>query len=106
MTAQELALRLEKRAEEEERISAMAPVAAVLRDVVRQLGELNGASAAAAPDQMLTLEEAGARLGVSPRWLRENKPPYLVLLSDRTFRVSERKLYQFLSTHQGNGTGS
>lgn len=105
MTLAELTDRLVERAEEAERIGSMAPIAAVLRDVVRQLGELNGTSAAAASDRLITLEEAGSRLGVSPRWLRENRPSYVVALSDRTLRVSERKLERALA-HPSNGSGS
>lgn len=105
MTLAELTDRLVERAEEAERIGSMAPIAAVLRDVVRQLGELNGASSAAASDHLLTLEEAAARLNVSTRWLREKKPSYVVVLGDRTLRVSERKLERALA-HPSNGAGS
>lgn len=105
MTLAELTDRLVERAAEAERIGATAPVAAVLRDVVRQLSELNGSPATVASDKLIPLEVAAKRLSVEPRWLRENRPPYVVQLGDRTLRVSERKLERFLS-HQGNGAGS
>lgn len=51
------------------------------------------------PDRLLGLEDAAQRLGVTSRWLKQCRPPYVVELSPRILRVSERRLEQFLRTH-------
>lgn len=51
-----------------------------------------------AVERLLTLKEAAALLKVTPRWLRETRPPYVVQLGDRTLRVSEQKLQRFLGS--------
>jgi hypothetical protein len=97
MTRDELVTSLTTRADDAERISALAPVSVVLRDVLTSLSGLDGIPSGG-PDQLIELEEAGARLAVSPRWLREQRPPYVVQLGDKTLRVSTRKLERFLSS--------
>jgi hypothetical protein len=97
VTPEELAARLAQRAEDAERIGALAPVAVILRDVVREIEQVDGWPATnPAADTLLTLEDAAARLAVTPRWLREHRPPYVVVLGDKTLRVSERKLARWL----------
>lgn len=106
MTRDEWAARLAERAADAERIGALAPVAVILRDVVRELEQVDGWPATnPAADTLLTLEDAAARLAVTPRWLREHRPPYVVALGDKTLRVSERRLARWLA-HQGRGVDS
>jgi len=97
MTRDEWAARLTDRATEAERLGALVPLAAVLRDVVRELDAVDGWPTAPVTDQLIPLEEAAARLAVTARWLRETRPPYVVTLGDKTLRVSERKLARWLA---------
>ena len=96
MTRAELLARLTQRAKDAERIGATAPVAAVLRDVLAEMETVDGVPTAAPPDKLISLEDAGAQLGVSARWLREHRPPYVVALSRKVFKVSTTKLAAYL----------
>ena len=74
-------------------------VAGALRLVLEELESVNGLPEnAPPPDRLLGLEEAAELMGVTPRWLRDNRPPYLVRLSPRELRVSLRQLERFLQT--------
>jgi hypothetical protein len=82
VTLDDLRARLEQMVTQAERIGAQAPVGLVLRAVMEDLAQVNGQPAyPPAPDRLISLEEAAERLGVTVRWLRENRPPYLVELS-------------------------
>lgn len=99
MTRDEWAARLAARAAEAERLGTLAPLAVVLRDVLAEVEAVDGWPVTApAADRFLTLEEAAAQLRVTPRWLREERPPYVVALGDKTLRVSERKLARWLAS--------
>lgn len=98
MTRDEFVRHLETRANDADRLGTLAAVAAVLRDVRALLEDVDGWPATnPADDHLITLADAAGRLGVTTRWLREHRPPYLVELGDRTFRVSERKLGRWLT---------
>lgn len=101
MTREEWAARLAARAADAERLGALAPVATVLRQVAAELEDVDGWPES--PDRLLTLEDAADRLAVTPRWLREHRPPYVVVLSDKTLRVSERKLGRWLAMRRVEG---
>jgi hypothetical protein len=101
MTRQDLVNRLEARAVEADRIGALAPVGAIIRDILTQLDQVNGWPSTG-PDHLLTLEEAAGQLQVTTRWLRETRPPYVVALGDKTLRVSAQRLARWME-HQGNG---
>ena len=104
MTREEWAAELAERAAEADRLGALAPLATVLRSVLSELEQVDGWPATnPAADAFFTLEEAAARLAVTPRWLREQRPPYVVQLGDKTLRVSERKLARWLAC-QDRGT--
>ena len=103
MTREEWASRLSERAAEAERMGALAPLATVLRSLVAELEDVDGWPAT--PETFITLEAAAARLAVTPRWLREHRPPYVVALGDKTLRVSERKLARWLG-HRGRHVDS
>ena len=51
---------------------------------------------ARAPDKLISLEDAAGRLDVSARWLRENRPPYVIELSPKMLKVSEQRLITWL----------
>ncbi len=100
MTPSELRTRLQSRLSDAEAMHATAPVADVLRVVVGELETVNGVpNAALPPDRLLGLEKASEQLGVTVRWLRETRPPYVVELSPRMLRVSQRKLDDWLRRH-------
>ncbi len=100
MTPSELRTRLQSRLSDAEAMNATAPVADVLRVVLGELEAVNGVpNAALPPDRLLGLEEASEQLGVTVRWLRETRPPYVVELSPKTLRVSQRKLDDWLRRH-------
>jgi hypothetical protein len=101
MTREELVARLQTRAADAERLGALAPVATVLRDVLIDLDQVNGWPSHG-PDRLLPLEEAAQQLAVTVRWLRETKPPYVVVLGEKTLRVSAQKLARWLA-HQWSG---
>lgn len=100
MTRDELVARLTAEAEQAERYGATAPLGATLRTVVADLSQLDGVPAARpAPDRLLTLEEAAARLGMTPRAIRENKLPFLRRpVPGGPWRASEKALDQWLKT--------
>lgn len=98
MTREEWTARLEARAHEAEALGTLAPLGTVWRQVLAEVEEVDGWPATApTADTFLTLEEAAARLAVTPRWLREQRPPYVVALGDRTLRVSTRRLARYLA---------
>lgn len=97
MTRGEWLAALSVRAAEAERIGALAPLATVLRDLAREAETVDGWPAAKPiPDTLIPLEEAAQRLRVTPRWLRDQHPDYVVTLGDKTLRVSEKRLAAFL----------
>lgn len=81
-------------------MQAHAPVAAVLHSVVEELRAVDGTPAPAAvaalpiSDRLLTIQEAAAQLGVTPRWLyrRADALPFMRRLSRRALRVSKAGL--------------
>lgn len=98
MTRDEWAAQLAARAADAERIGSTAPVAATLHDLLAELETVDGI---AAPDQMLTLEEAADRLNVPRRWLTENRHelPFLrQYVRGGTVRVSSKALERWLAT--------
>ena len=101
MTRAELLARLAQRAEDAERVGATAPVAAVLRAVLAELEAVDGVPTTSAPDRLISLEEAAEQLGVSARWLREHRPPYVVALSRKVLKVSTAKLAAHLRRASG-----
>ena len=94
MTKDELTASLAQRAAYHESIEDPR-VAGALRLVLAELERVDGL-ADVAPDHLISLEEAAKRLDVTVRWLRENRPPYVVALSPKTLRVSEKKLAVWL----------
>ena len=102
MTRNEWAARLAERAEDAERLGALAPVGTVLRNVLTELADVDGwPTTKPAPDEMLTLEETAARLNVSKRWLTERRRelPFLrEYVPNGTVRVSAKALDKWLQT--------
>ena len=94
MTRAEFAAKVIERADYHDAIGDPR-VAGVLRLVLADLDNVD-ALADAAPDKMLSLEAAADRLDVTVRWLRENRPPYVVELSPKILKVSEKRLAQWL----------
>ena len=104
MTIAELVARLTAQAGDAERLGRLALEAAILRDVLDDLAQLDGVPTRPTPDTLITLEEAAARLDVTQRWLREERPPYVVIMKDgkkKTLRVSEQKLARWLAHSNG-----
>lgn len=102
MTRAEWVAQLTARAADAEQLGTLAPLATVLRAVLQEIEQVDGWPVTPpAPDTLVTLEEAARRLAVTSRWLREQRPPYVVMLGDKTLRVSERKLARWLA-HQGS----
>ena len=100
MTPTELRKRLENRLSDAEAMNTTAPVADVLRVVLRELETVNGVpDAPPSPDRLVSLEDASEQIGVTVRWLRENRPPYVVELSPKALRVSQRKLDNWVRSH-------
>ena len=104
MTRDEWAARLAERAEDAERLGALAPVGTVLRSVLTELDDVDGWPATkAAPDEMLTLVETAARLNVPRRWLTEHRHelPFLKeYVPGGTVRVSAKGLARWQETRQ------
>ena len=92
MTRDEFAAKVAQRADYHDSIGDPR-VAGVLRLVLADLDDLDGI---AQPDRLISLENAADRLNVTPRWLREARPSYVVALSPKTLKVSERKLTAWL----------
>ena len=101
MTRDEWTARLAVRAAEAERLGTLAPVASVLRDVLTEVEQVDGWPATKpAPDEMLTLDEAAARLKVAKRWLTEHRHelPFLKqYVPGGTVRVSGKALARWLA---------
>jgi hypothetical protein len=52
-------------------------------------------------DTLLSLEEAAARLGVAPNWLRRRPGlPFVVKLSEATVRYSAAGVARFIAAHR------
>ena len=102
MTREEWAESLAERAEDAERLGALAPVGTVLRSVLTELEVVDGWPATkAAPDEMLTLEATAERLNVPKRWLTEHRHelPFLKeYVPGGTVRVSAKGLARWLKT--------
>ena len=99
MTRDEFAEALRARVEYHDEIGDCR-VAGALRVVLKLLESVDGLPEhTPPPDRLLELEEAAERLNVTSRWLKQHRPPYVVELSPRMLRVSERRLEQFLRTH-------
>ena len=97
MTLAELSKQLERQIADAEAMHATAPVATVLGTVLTSLQTLDGIpTTTPPPERLMSLEEAGQVLGVTPRWLRENRPACVVELSPKKLKVSERKLTAWL----------
>ena len=94
MTRAEFAAKVIERADYHDAIGDPR-VAGVLRLVLADLDNVD-ALADAAPDKMLSLDVAADRLDVTVRWLRENRPPYVVELSPKMLKVSKKRLTQWL----------
>lgn len=92
MTKDEFTASIAQRADYHESIGDLR-VASVLRLVLGDLEDLDGI---AQPDRLISLEDAAHRLNVTPRWLREARPSYVVALSSKMLKVSERKLTAWL----------
>ena len=98
MTRAEFAAALRARVEYHDKIGD-GRVAGALQVVLEDLENVDGLpERAQSPDRLLELDEAAEHLAVTTRWLKENRPAYVVELSPRMLRVSERKLEQFLRT--------
>ena len=94
MTKDEFSASVAQRADYHESIGDPR-VAGVLRLVLADLEDLDGIPARA-PDKLISLEDAAGRLDVSARWLRENRPPYVIELSPKTLKISEHRLNTWL----------
>ena len=94
MTRDEFSASVAQRADYHESIDDPR-VAKALRLVLVDFGKIDGL-ADVAPDQLIRLDVAAERLNVEERWLRETKPSYVVVLSRKQLRVSEKKLAAWL----------
>ena len=94
MTRDEFSASVAQRADYHESIKDPR-VAKALRLVLADVEEIDGLTDAA-PDQLIGLDVAAERLNVEERWLRETKPSYVVVLSPKQLRVSEKRLAAWL----------
>lgn len=94
MTRDEFAASVAQRADYHESIEDPR-VAKALRLALVDFGKIDGLTDAA-PDQLIGLDVAAERLDVEERWLRETKPSYVVVLSPKQLRVSEKRLAAWL----------
>ena len=94
MTKDEFTASIAQRARYHESIEDVR-VAGALRLVLADLEDLDGL-ADAAPDRLISLEAAAERLNVTPRWLRDNRPSYVVELSQKMLKVSQKRLTAWL----------
>jgi len=94
MTKDEFSASVAQRADYHESIDDPR-VAKALRLVLVDFGKIDGLTDAA-PDQLIGLDVAAERLDVEERWLRETKPSYVVVLSPKQLRVSEKRLAAWL----------
>ena len=94
MTRDELAAKVIQRADYHEAIGDPR-VAGVLRLVLADLKDLDGLTDTQ-PDRLISLDEAADRMSCEVRWLRETRPPYVVAISPKQLRVSEKKLAAWL----------
>ncbi len=94
MTRDEFTARIAQRADYHESIGDPR-VAGVLRLVLADLEDLDGLTDTQ-PDRLISLDEAADRMSCEVRWLRETRPPYVVAISPKQLRVSEKKLAAWL----------
>ena len=94
MTVAELVARLEQRAADAEAMHASAPVADVLRVVLKELATVNGVAPDSGSDRLLSAADVAARLNVSTRYVYDHARewPFAERLSARKLRFSERGL--------------
>ena len=96
MTLAELRTDLAERIAYHERIGDDR-VAGALAVVLRELDDITRIPPPpTTPDELPTLADAARRLNVTPRWLRDARPPYVVELGPRTLRVSSHRLARWL----------
>ena len=76
--------------------AAMTEVAAVTQRLGARLWKLAADRAARGHDELLTVEEAAARLKVSPQWLRRRRLGCEVPLSSGAVRWSARGLERWI----------
>lgn len=97
MTLAELRKHLEGQIADAEAMHTTALVATVLGTVLTSMQTLDGIpTTTPPPERLMSLKEAGQVLGVTARWLREHRPAYVVELSPKMLKVSERKLTAWL----------
>ena len=97
MTIAELRKHLEGQIADAEAMHTTAPVATVLGTVLTSMQTLDGIpTTTPPPERLMSLKEAGQVRGVTARWLREHRPAYVVELSPKMLKVSERKLTAWL----------
>ena len=94
MTRDEFSASVAQRADYHESIEDPR-VAKALRQALADFEKIDGLTDAA-PDRLISLEDAADRLNVTPRWLREARPSYVVALSPKTLKVSEKRLTAWL----------
>ena len=94
MTQDEFAAKVATRADYHEAIGDPR-VAGVLRLVLADLEDLDGLTDTQ-PDRLISLDEAADRMSCEVRWLRETRPHYVVAISTKQLRVSEKKLAAWL----------
>ena len=94
MTRDEFSASVAQRADYHESIEDPR-VAKALRLALADFEKIDGLTNAA-PDQLIGLDVAAKRLDVEERWLRETKPSYVVVLSPKQLRVSEKRLAAWL----------
>lgn len=103
MTVADLVARYRARAQEAEALGATAPVGAFYRLVVGELeavaGNRRSPTSTDAPDRLLDVREAAARLSVTPRWLYVHAGdfPFTVRLPGRRLRFREAGLAAWLA---------
>ena len=99
MTRDEFAATLRARVEYHDAIGD-GRVAGALKMVLTELESVDGLPEhSPPPDRLIELEDAAQRLGVTSRWLKDHRPPYVIEVSPRILRVSIRRLEHFIRTH-------
>ena len=96
MTKADLLQHLAARAAEAERVGYTAPVAAIYRDVIQQIEDVDGLESDA---RYATYETIARQMKVKVKWFSEHKRelPFIVTLCDGTPRVDVRKWKQWLA---------
>jgi predicted DNA-binding transcriptional regulator AlpA len=98
VTVAELALELERRIADAERVGATAPVASVLRTVLEDLRAVDGANPADPDDRLLRVGEVAAMLDVSEWWvyMHAKTLPFARKVGPRSLRFSEKGARRWL----------